>query len=251
MNKFSLALAVALSGSTLASAKDYVLSSFKKIQLTDKFWCEGANFGDFNHDAKMDIVSGPYWYEGPDFKKRHEYYPATQTFKKKNADGQETTIEGFEGALGAENTYSDNFFAFTYDFNGDGWDDILIIGFPGEQTAWYENPRGGEKHWQKHVVFEPTDNESPTFADLTGDGKPELVCASQGKYGYAEPHWDEPTKPWTFHAISPDNKYQKFTHGLGIGDVNGDGRSDLLEKDGWWEQPASLAGDSLWKFHKF
>ncbi len=55
---------------------------FKKIQLTDQFWDEGANFGDFNHDGKMDIVSGPFWYEGPDFKTRHEYRPATATFQR-------------------------------------------------------------------------------------------------------------------------------------------------------------------------
>src|SRR5260221_11473265 len=111
MNKFSLVLAVALSGSTLASAKDYVLTSFKKTQLSDKFWCEGATFGDFNHDGKPDIVAGPYWYEGPDFQKRHEIYPPTQTFIRKAADGKEEKIEGFEGALGVENNYSDNFFA--------------------------------------------------------------------------------------------------------------------------------------------
>src|SRR5207248_2056627 len=58
-------------------------------------------------------------------------------------------------------------------------------------------------------------------------------------------------KPWKFHAISPDNKYGNFTHGMGLGDVNGDGKLDLLEKDGWWEQPASLAGDPLWTFHKW
>ena len=37
---------------------------------------------------------------------------------------------------------------------------------------------------------------------------------------------------------------------MGIGDVNGDGKLDLLEKDGWWEQPASLANDPIWTFHK-
>jgi len=251
MNKFSLALAVALSGSTLASAKDYVLSSFKKIQLSDKFWCEGASFGDFNHDGKPDIVSGPYWWEGPDYQKRHEYYPATKTFTLKKADGTGETVEGFEGALGANNAYSDNFFAFTYDFNKDGWDDILILGFPGEISAWYENPKGREGHWQKHIVLDVTDNESPTFADITGDGKPEIVCSSKGFYGYAEPDGSDPGRPWKWHSISPNNNYHKFTHGMGVGDVNGDGRMDLLEKDGWWEQPKSLAGDPVWKFHKF
>ncbi|MEI9895164.1 MAG: hypothetical protein WDN28_15065 [Chthoniobacter sp.] len=56
----------------------------------------------------MDIVSGPYWYEGPDFKVRHEYNPATQTFQRLGADGKEETIAGFEGGLGTKNVYSDN-----------------------------------------------------------------------------------------------------------------------------------------------
>ena len=245
------AFAVALGTVVSSSGADRMLHSFKKTQLTDTFWCEGATFGDLNRDGKPDIVSGPYWYEGPDFTKRHEYYPATTTFKLKKADGTEQTIEGFEGALGVNNKYSDNFFAFVQDFNGDQWNDILIIGFPGEGTAWFENPKGQEGPWQKHVVLETTDNESPTFTDITGDNKPEIVCSSKGVYGYAEPDWKNPTAPWRFHPISPDNKYQRFTHGMGVGDVNGDGRLDLLEKSGWWEQPKSLAGDPVWTYHPF
>jgi len=69
----------------------------------------------------MDIVSGPFWYEGPDFKTRHEYRPATATFQRQKADGSTETIAGFEGALGTNNAYSDDFLTFVYDFNGDGW----------------------------------------------------------------------------------------------------------------------------------
>jgi len=156
--KLPLLSSLLLSGTLLVSAKDYELHSFKKVQLTYQFWSEGANFGDFNHDGKMDIVSGPYWWEGPDFRKRHEYYAATKKFKLKKDDGSEIEIPGFEGALGKQNTYSDNFFAFTYDFNGDGWTDILILGFPGEKSSLYENPKGKEGYWTLNDDLYVTDN---------------------------------------------------------------------------------------------
>ena len=33
--------------------------------------------------------------------------------------------------------------------------------------------------------------------------------------------------------------------------MNGDGRVDIIEKNGWWEQPASLANESVWVKHPF
>jgi hypothetical protein len=225
------------------------IHTFKRIQLSDQFWCEGASFGDLNNDGINDIISGPWWWEGPDYQKRHEIYAPKTTFQLKLGPMTTVTVPGYEGALGTQNTYSDNFFVWTYDFNKDGWNDILVVGFPGQSTGWFENPKGQDTQWTRHQIFDQTDNESPTFADLTGDGRPELVCITKGRYGYAEPDWSAPAKPWKFHAISPDNKYGNFTHGMGLGDVNGDGKLDLLEKDGWWEQPASLEDDPLWKFH--
>jgi hypothetical protein len=87
------------------------------------------------------------------------------------------------------------------------------------------------------------------FADLTGDGNPELIYHTHGRLGYALPDPNDPTKPWAFHPISTRGERGPFTHGLGIGDVSGDGRADVLERDGWWQQPESLDNDPAWKHH--
>src|SRR3954447_12086438 len=110
-----LFVTVALVSAARVSLSAATAHTFKKIQLTDKFWAEGATFGDFNHDGKMDIASGPFWYEGPDFKKRHELFPANASFKLKKSDGSEESVPGFEGGPGVNNAYSDSFLLFAYD----------------------------------------------------------------------------------------------------------------------------------------
>jgi len=251
MMRFSIALAALAVGVALAGAQES-LPTFRKIQLTDQFWSEGADFADFNHDGHMDIVSGPFWYEGPDFKTRHAYCPAQQSFRATNAAGEVATISGFEGGLGVNNAYSQDFLTFTSDINGDGWADIVIVGFPGEQTFWYENPQNKEGFWQRHTIIDSTDDESPVFGDLLGHGQSVLICISGNYLGYAAPNAGHPEEKWIFHRVSPKkNEYQRFTHGLGFGDVNGDGSKDILLKDGWYEQPTSLEGDPEWKFHPY
>jgi hypothetical protein len=215
------------------SAEDspsYNLHRFERVPLTNVYFSEGANAGDFDNDGVIDAVYGPNWYAGPDFKAKHLIY--------------KTLPQPMEG-------YANHFFAWPYDFNGDGRLDIFTVGFPGTPAHVYENPgkEGDGQPWTKHPVFDWVSNESPQFTDLVGDEKPELVCTRDGFFGFASIHWDAGFEAWTFHPISERVAHDRFGHGLGVGDVNGDGRRDVLMQSGWFEQPADLNGDPLWAFH--
>lgn len=212
-----------------ARQEHYILHAFEKVQLSSSFYGEGAGIGDLNQDGHPDVVAGPYWYEGPDFERRHAFY------EPKEFDPLH---------------YSDNFIIEVDDVSGNGWNDILVIGFPGEGAHWYENPGGGNEYWESHLIHPQVDNESPAFYDLTGDGKLELVSHSDGYLGYAAPDPADPTRPWSFRRISGRQDLGRFTHGFGVGDVNGDGYEDMLMSRGWWENPGPDGdGEAAWTHH--
>lgn len=208
----------------------FMLHSFESQQLTDVYFSEGANAADIDGDGVGDVVYGPYWFAGPDYTEKHEIYRAVP---------QDV------------NRYADNFFSWLYDFNGDGRNDVFVVGFPGTPAYVYENPgKGGfESHWPKHEVFDWVSNESPQLINLTGDERPELVCTRDGYFGFATIDWDKPFETWKFHPISEQVTAGRFGHGLGIGDVNGDGRSDVIHSKGWFEQPAKNVETSRWTSH--
>jgi hypothetical protein len=203
--------------------------TFKKTTLDTKFRSEGVAVGDFNHDGKPDIAAANVYYAAPDWK----MHPIT------------AKPEVFD-----PNVYSHSFCNFADDLNGDGWTDLIVVDFPGQQTWWFENPRTAAGPWRRHEAVPVTNNESPQYLDVDGDGRRELVFADAGPCIALARPGKNTDQPWSIQQISAKNApgTNKFSHGLGVGDVNGDGRKDLLSNEGWWEAPGEPASGA-WTFH--
>lgn len=198
-----------------------------KIEAGTEFLTEGLSVGDLDGDGVKDLAAGAFWFKGPDFKERKQFCP-----------GQARPTAAYQ---------EDSFLSWVEDFNGDGKNDILMVGHPGKHLTLYLNP-GKEGDWPAHVVMTEAASECPEWTDLDGDGKKELVCTQGGAFGYGVPDWSDITKPWKFIAVSEKMTKTPYVHGLGIGDLNGDGRMDLIEKGGWFEQPAGK--DAKWIRHE-
>lgn len=212
---------------------------FRKTTLDRAFRSEGVAMGDFNQDGRLDIAAGSVWYAAPE------------------QPGQVWTMQ----VLGEKphqfdiRTYGDTFMNWAEDVDGDGRLDLIVVDFPGKQTWWFQNPglmgQAARQPWKKHVVVPVTNNESPQFVDVDGDGRRELVFGDAAqRLALARPQPNLLIEWRQMPISSPgDVAIRNFYHGLGIGDVNRDGRDDLLVPSGWWEAPRAAAASDVWTFH--
>jgi hypothetical protein len=204
---------------------EQVSKRFRMQALNEFYYSWGPSVADINKDGSPDIVAGPYYYLGPDYNVAREIYMA-QTI--------DASTRYFNGVQ------------FSYDFTGDGWPDVINCLFT-QPTILYVNPKGESRRWDSFTVTDNLSSEIALLKDIDGDGKLEyLFKDSASQIVAATPDPANPTGTWVKRPLTERGPWTN--HGMGIGDVNKDGRVDLLNGYGWWEQPAKGAAGP-WTYH--
>ena len=135
-------IGVLLASSAIATAAGV---RFEKVVVDRAYRCEGVAVADVNRDGKRDLLAGDVWYAAPDWAMHEVRTPGT-----------------YDPAKDRSSCYLN----FACDVNGDGWADSIVIGRPGGECLWYENPAGKGGHWKRRVVCKSACNETPRFVDL-------------------------------------------------------------------------------------
>ena len=190
-----------------------------RTQMLDGGANETAAIADINRDGRLDIVSGENWYEAPSWT-RHPFRE-----------------------LGFSGNYIDNFSDLPVDVDGDGSVDIASVTWFAKKISWFRNPGKGQGPWVEAPINSGFNIEFAILADLDNDGKAQEILAQENGTGQA---WYEvKDKTWTKHVVSD----KSYGHGIGAGDVNKDGRNDILTPRGWLEAPADPRAAGDWTYH--
>ena len=180
------------------------------------FRSEACGVADFNGDGRLDIVAGPYLYLAPEWKP--------------------TTIRTVSGTVDDQGKgYCDDFMNLPLDVDGDGKPDVVSCTWFAEQIAWYRNTLGDAGDWPEHVADKGANFECGDRADIDGDGKANEVLPHTPQTIWLEVgDLPDGTRGLLKHVIST----KPMNFGAGAGDINGDGRPDVLRPDAWFEAPA-------------
>jgi hypothetical protein len=207
---------------------EQVGSRFRAQHFEDFYYGWSAAAGDFTHDGVLDVTIGNRYYVGPSFTESREVY-AGQPYNPAKE-------------------YSPAMVNYAFDYTGDGWDDILVV--ESRTPVLYVNPKGESRRWTRYPVFTGVvTSESIMFKDIDGDGKPDAVYGGTAGVQWVSVDASNPTGPWKTYTVSQPGVPSSI-HGIGAGDINGDGKPDIIAPHGWWEQPAADVTRTPWTFHQ-
>lgn len=188
---------------------------------------EGTCIADLNRDGKLDITCGSYWYEAPNWT-RHQL--------------RVCEVQG---------EYQSDYGEWAMDVNRDGWIDVITGGWFTPVMSWFENPGPpqGDAMWKEHIIAtDLTGTEGILLRDIDGDGREDVLVN----------RYDESAPPTYFAYVGLGKSESGFErrvlgvegrgHGMGFGDVNGDGRGDVITNAGWYECPLQPATQQ-WTWH--
>ncbi|MCM8768658.1 MAG: VCBS repeat-containing protein [Candidatus Omnitrophica bacterium] len=198
---------------------------WRKEWISDERY-EAVGVFDVDGDGVMDIVSGAYWYQGPEFRQKY-----------------------FIGEVMACGEYYDDFSVIPIDVNRDGRMDFITGGWFGKRLVWKENPGKPGELWKVHLIAETGNIETTRAWDLDGDGYLEIIPNTPGS------SW---VKVWKLCEKKQNNFEERLIysfpsdetqgHGLGAGDIAGNGRTDLVLAKGWLEAPEDCWAGK-WRWH--
>ena len=207
---------------TAVAGDQHDAAAWRKHVINDRSPFEGVGIADFNSDGIPDVFCGDSWYEGPDWK-RHKV----------------RTV-----AAGRNPHYYEDFADLPLDVNNDGHTDIVTCNYFGRRVGWVEHPGDPTKPWIEHTIDSPGPSETGLLIDLNSDGALDFLPNTVGKVVWYEILNRQPNVSWRAHELGELGA----GHGVGIGDIDRDGRVDILTPQGWYQQPAD-AGADRWRFH--
>jgi len=206
----------------LDSARPEAFPAFRVVPINPDSRFEAAAMVDVNRDGRLDIYCGGFWYQAPNWS-RHLVRPIAE-----------------------RDNYFLDFGAIPTDIDGDGWTDVVSGSWHGKDVFWIRNHGGTGAPFETIKIDEPGNLETLLGLDINGDSRLDLLPNTVGSIHWYESRRDASVASgarWIRHDLPGD----AAGHGIGAGDINGDGRVDIISPKGWLGQPDKP--DVPWTWH--